>query len=451
MIQSFSIENFKSFRKATLPLAPLTLLIGANASGKSNAIEAIQLLSWMASGRRLGDIHYAIREQELSLRGTLNDFVHRQGKKLSLGCQLDRKESRSEGGFRPALDFAVTLRVGEDGLQIVEERLATEDPPTSQPLYEVVEKASPDNHEVQVAYTKFGKGSAKGGKRPRISCVDQQAVFTQLATPARFAASHPESQILIPAAASRLRQNLEGILFLDPSPRRMRNYSFIQEKKLQGDGAALSAVLYRLIEEGDQKEAVLELIRSLPEQNIQDISFLKTERGEVMVRLHETFGGTASPREAALLSDGTVRTLAVAAALLSVPEGSMVVIEEIDNGVHPNRAELLLQNIQRVAQERRLRVLLTTHNPALLDALPLDAIPHVVACYRDPEEGDSRLLRLEDLESYPELVAQGPLGGLVTRGILDRFLKDPDKRDSAAKVEKNLAWISDFRRRVKSS
>ena len=50
MIQSFSIENFKSFRKATLPLAPLTLLIGANASGKSNAIEAIQLLSWLASG-----------------------------------------------------------------------------------------------------------------------------------------------------------------------------------------------------------------------------------------------------------------------------------------------------------------------------------------------------------------------------------------------------------------
>ncbi len=44
MIQSFSIENFKSFRKATLPLSPLTLLIGANASGKSNAIEALQLL-----------------------------------------------------------------------------------------------------------------------------------------------------------------------------------------------------------------------------------------------------------------------------------------------------------------------------------------------------------------------------------------------------------------------
>jgi hypothetical protein len=57
----------------------------------------------------------------------------------------------------------------------------------------------------------------------------------------------------------------------------------------------------------------------------------------------------------------------------------------------------------------------------------------------------------EELESYPELVAQGPLGWLVTRGILDRYLKDPDKRDGEAKVEKGLAWLADFKRRVQSS
>jgi predicted ATPase len=156
------------------------------------------------------------------------------------------------------------------------------------------------------------------------------------------------------------------------------------------------------------------------------------------------------PREAALLSDGTLRALAVAAALLSVQEGSLVVIEEIDNGVHPSRAQMLLVNIQEIARDRQLRVLLTTHNPALLDAIPSDAVPDIVACYRDPEQGDSRLVRLEDLESYPELVAQGPLGRLVTKGILDRFLKDPDKRDAGTKTEKGLAWLSDFRRRAQA-
>lgn len=34
MLSSFTIENFKSYREATLKLAPLTVLIGANASGK---------------------------------------------------------------------------------------------------------------------------------------------------------------------------------------------------------------------------------------------------------------------------------------------------------------------------------------------------------------------------------------------------------------------------------
>ena len=51
-----------------------------------------------------------------------------------------------------------------------------------------------------------------------------------------------------------------------------------------------------------------------------------------MVKLTETFGGSATEYDATLLSDGTLRVLAIAAAVLSAPEGSIVVIEEIDNG-----------------------------------------------------------------------------------------------------------------------
>ena len=433
MINSITIGNFKSFKEATLPLAPLTLLIGANASGKSNAIEAIQLLSWLASGRRLNEILHSIREQEINLRGTLTDLPH-QKQDIRLGCTL--------GSDDFTILFSTALRISEDGLRIVNERLEgmnTGDRPSL--YYEVVESASPFSNELKVAYNNF----SKGGKKPRISCLDQQAVFTQLRTPARF--TKEVSQALIPAASLILWMTLESVLFLDPNPRQMRGYSFIQETKLRGDGAALSSVLYHLAKKKELKEAVLGFIRSLPEQDIQDISFIETPRNEVMVQLHETFGGRAVPREAALLSDGTLRVLAVAAALLSVPPDSLVVIEEIDNGVHPSRAELLLANIRRIAEERDLRVLLTTHNPALLDAIPPESIPDTVACYRDPEEGDSRLVRLEDLASYPELVAQGPVGRLVTKGILDRFLKDPEKRDETQKVEQGLAWVSQFRQR----
>lgn len=53
MLTSFSLRDFKSFREASLPLGPLTVLIGANAAGKSNAIEALRLLSWLAQGQKL--------------------------------------------------------------------------------------------------------------------------------------------------------------------------------------------------------------------------------------------------------------------------------------------------------------------------------------------------------------------------------------------------------------
>jgi len=69
-----------------------------------------------------------------------------------------------------------------------------------------------------------------------------------------------------------------------------------------------------------------------------------------MVRLTETFGGRAELRDGAVLSDGTLRALAIAAAVLSVTEGSLVVIEEIDNGVHPSRAKLLLDTLYDIAK-----------------------------------------------------------------------------------------------------
>lgn len=380
MIQSFSIENFKSFRKATLPLSPLTLLIGANASGKSNAIEAIQVLSWLGSGKILQDLFYDVREDEITLRGGPQDLP-REGGVIRLGCDFGTPGS--------AASFSIALALTEKGFRVAEAQV-----------------------------------------------VQGQKVLHR----------HDAKESEGPGNYLPFIRDLCSVLFLEPNPRRMREYNFPQETGLKRDGSALSSVLHRLTEDKGEKSTVLSFIRSLPEQDVLDISYLYTPRGEVMMRIHETFGGVTVPREAALLSDGTLRVLAVAAALLSIPEGSVLIVEEIDNGVHPSRAKKLLADIQRIARERDLRILLTTHNPALLDALPLEAVPDTVACYRDPQEGDSHLIRLQELESYPELVAQGPLGYLVTQGIMDRFLKDPSKRDRETKVEQGLAWLSEFRR-----
>lgn len=439
MFSSISLINFKSYRQATLPLAPLTLLIGANASGKSNAIEGIRFLSSLARGQRLDDLMTAVQAEDRSIRGTIADLVYREPdteKQEYLRFGFDCRDVNSPLDCYD--DFKIRLALTTDGMRIDAESLGNHYPAKANPLiYEVIGPAKEFSHEVFVRYNQFGRG-----RRPQIACSDRQAIFTQLGTPARFVGADAQRQI--PLAADELRSDLDRMLFLDPNPGHMRNPSFIIDKNLKGDGSNLSSVLFDLCREPDRKAAVLDFIRALPEQDIRDIGFLEGPRKEVIVTLTESFGGRDRQWDAGTLSDGTLRVLAIAAALLSAPEGSLVVVEEIDNGVHPSRAGMLLENILKLAQSRKLRVLVTTHNPALLDALPVVAIPDVVCCYRDPERGDSRLIRLADVRDYPELVAQGPLGQLMTRGILDRYLKD--RRSEDEKKAEALQWLDSLER-----
>lgn len=88
-------------------------------------------------------------------------------------------------------------------------------------------------------------------------------------------------------------------------------------------------------------------------------------------------------------------------------------------------------------------MLMSTHNPALLDALPDESIPDVLFCYRSNDDGSSKIMRLSDSASYPEIVAQDSLGGLLTSGLLDRYAKitqtREDRKDSA------LGWLKKVR------
>lgn len=416
VLSAIMIENFKSFARAKLPLSELTVLIGANASGKSNALEALQLLSWLARGQGLAQLRFDVKDRKLGLRGRIADLfrIGSESKTFGLGCSLAPDAS----GY----SLFLTIKLAWDGerLRIVHEELECPEEKGSYPLYRVTEPAQMNGREMLVAYNNF----AKGGKKPQITCVDEIPVFSQLVSPARFSESNKRSQKVIPRATSRVSEALSNVLFLDPDPRSMRGYANKADTTLGGDGTNLSSVLHHITETRGMKEEVLAFVQALPEQTIRAIDYIDTPRGETMVQLTESFGEEGQATDAALLSDGTLRVLAIAAALLSVSEGSMVVIEEIDNGVHPSRAADLMKRIMDTAKSRHLRVLLTTHNPALLDSVPTEALPHVVASFRDPEDGCSRLVRLQDLETYPELTARGRLGHLVTRGILERYLKD---------------------------
>lgn len=435
MLSSFTIENFKSYHEASeLKLAPLTVMIGANAAGKSNAIEALRLLSWIAAGNRLGTIRHALQEQERTVRGGVADIAFRGARSFSFSCQTTDPDWNR---------YSITLETREnEELHIAGERLTGSGRSSAAPLFEVVEPSRGALGDMCVAYNNF----ARGGKKPQILCSDQTAVLCQLMSPAPFYHGHKAAQERIPAAAGRLHRQLANVTFLDPRPSLMRGYSFKTERNLTGSGANLSGVLYNLCQETETRRELLEFVRALPEQDVTEIDFIETTRGEVMLALRETFGGRTASYDATLLSDGTLRVLAIAAAILSAARGGFVVIEEIDNGVHPSRAAKLLAQMSRIAKTRDLRVLISSHNPALLDALPDDAAPHVVFCYRHPDDGSSRLVRLMDLPDYPELAARGPVGHLMTQGIIERFVKDhpgPEERKRRAHV-----WLNELRRQT---
>ena len=462
MLKEIILKNFKSYRDEVLPLAPLTLMIGANASGKSNAIEAFRFLSWLAEGQKLSVLEHSINDSDKIIRGRISDLGYQKNKKFTLGCLIDNIHEWDK------LEISLEVRneelsvLSNNELHIAQEQIISNK--NNDPLYQISRKSIGFHTDIEVSYNDFIPSKTK----PKINCTDQIAIMCQLESPATFSNNHQRSQKEIPQAISLFQDTLNNTLFLDPIPSLMRVDS-LPSSKLHNNCSNLAGVLYFLWEfakpyeksekfystpsrkralkgiyeiinphKDDNQKAILLFIQSLPEQEIIDLKFYKDpRRGLITLELIESFGGKEKPCPIELLSDGTLRVLAIAAAILSAPEGSTVIIEEVDNGIHPSRTKHLLKTMYQAATRRNIRLLLSTHNPALMDAIPDKALGDVVFCYRDPDKGDSRLSRLSDLNNYAELILQSSLGDLVTRGIVDRFIKNPvtpeERKQSALK------------------
>ena len=160
--------------------------------------------------------------------------------------------------------------------------------------------------------------------------------------------------------------------------------------------------------------------------DVRALDFSHTDDGQIMLALDE---GRVPKTSARLMSDGLLRFLAVATALMTastslevgepdavgssrdghVP-GVLLAIEEIENGLHPSHAARLLELVEESAKQPGVSVLLTTHSPALLDVLSGDLLSSVVVCHA------GRISRLQDLPGYATAMAGGTLGRVVSKG-----------------------------------
>ena len=95
MLKKLILENWKSFRYAELPLDPLTVLIGTNASGKSNVVEALEFLQRIANGENI-ETALAGNKTLSSIRGGV-ELAARKGEneftlKILFSCEDDETD-----------------------------------------------------------------------------------------------------------------------------------------------------------------------------------------------------------------------------------------------------------------------------------------------------------------------------------------------------------------------
>ena len=115
-----------------------------------------------------------------------------------------------------------------------------------------------------------------------------------------------------------------------------------------------------------------------------------------------------------MLSTGTLRILAILAVLRHPEPPSLLVIEEIENGLDPRSIHLLVEEIRTAVQSGRTQVILTTHSPYLLDLLKLE---HLVLVARN-EAGEPKFHRPANDANLQEWAKEFAPGRLYTMGSL---------------------------------
>jgi len=159
--------------------------------------------------------------------------------------------------------------------------------------------------------------------------------------------------------------SLDTVSLIDPHPRVMRAGSSLNdEEPLASDCANLSAVIGRISEAGALEDFVIDAAYVIGE--LTGIEPVRDERRNIWdFDLIMKGGRRFTP---SLVSDGTLRVLALLAAVHDPSYKETVLVEELENGLHPRYIERLCGQIsKRVSEDGTGRqVIATTHSPALV-------------------------------------------------------------------------------------
>jgi predicted ATPase len=379
MIRRIRISNYKSLRAIDLHLEPLSVLFGPNAAGKSNFIDALQLLSRVVSTRSLkeafdppyrgkplesfsfgengleglmaGDPEPFMFEVDIRLSPTVITSVNREILEMKRGPapESNGTESRRAASFihhdqlRYRIEVGILPRTGV--LHVSDEYVVALDKdgqPKSrpQPFLERVNDRIHLRMEGQSHPTYF----------------DRYLDYSIVSRP-HYAPHYPH--------LTALKRELQSWFFYYFEPReRMRAATSVKEVRHIGlMGEELAAFLNTLNNlDPSQFRNVEKSLHSL----IPSITGIRTEVNKVgEVELHLMEGKVAMP--ARVVSEGTLRILGLLA-LSGVKEPpALIGFEEPENGVHPRRIRDIAKILANRAESGDTQLVVTTHSSILPD------------------------------------------------------------------------------------
>lgn len=386
MLRRVKIQGYKSLRDLEVELKPLSVLFGPNAVGKSNFLDALQLLSKLVSSRTLkeafdppyrGKPLESFSFPENGIKGLMSR------EKLCFSMEVDftlsdatvHAVNRQIRDMRRSGDDTSTTPDAEDTTGPVRERNLR---------YRIEVEMRPKSGFLQVSDEYLAalnsKGQPTGKREPFLSRRDSR-LHLRLegqAHPTYLDRYLDHSILSLPHYPPHYphmvaaRYELASLLFFYFEPReRMRAPNAVKEVRHIGlMGEELPAYLNTLkVLEPKQFYAVEKAVKMILPR-VEGIVVEVSDLGEVELRLREE--GVEVP--ARVLSEGTLRILGMLALTGAKDPPALVGFEEPENGIHPRRIELVAELLKTRAKQGQTQYIVTTHSPILPDLIPDDSL-----------------------------------------------------------------------------
>ena len=411
MITSLRLVNFKNFADETLRVGQLTVLVGANASGKSNIRDAFRFLHGIGRGytlysifeRRYGDFHQI---EWNGIRGAPDEIVRFYEPAFSL--QVSMEDITYSIEINRGDTRVYNFRVTRETLVAGQETIYTTHPGSGDPAHDQV-----DDRLLQI---RMGASGSQEKRGDRIVVQSDQPALTQISKHANVSSSHKE-------IAQKVKQVFAKMRIFDWDPDQLSRYSAPNQTELGERGENLPTVLREICSDPQRKETLVEWLRELTPMDVQDLEFPTYSSSDSPGPFHLVLKEANDRRVPAYAaSDGTLRFLAVLAALLGPGPERLYFFEEIDNGIHSSRVWLLIDLIERQTAKGKIQVVTTTHSPDLLTVMNDETFKNTSVVCRLEDVDDAIIRPVAELPKAEELRNSHGLGRLLTGGWMETVL-----------------------------